>query len=149
MQTQPPATLALRVAALNKARLDNRWGCSLGHAFRSFNPPSRFNAYPRPRVMLGICAFHVERRIPMKMRVRDNCLQFINQLVANSTPTSLLEHVRQKRTALKMSQKELGKLVGMSNDTISKLELGLTEMRPFTRAKFVKWLGFDPENPTS
>ena len=31
----------------NKARLDNRWGCSLGHVFRSFNPPSRFDA-PRP-----------------------------------------------------------------------------------------------------
>jgi hypothetical protein len=32
----------------NKSRLDNRWGCSVGHAFRNFNPPSRFDAYPRP-----------------------------------------------------------------------------------------------------
>jgi len=32
----------------HKARLDNRWGCSVGHAFRNFNPPPRFDAYPRP-----------------------------------------------------------------------------------------------------
>jgi hypothetical protein len=32
----------------NKARLDNRWGCAVGHAFRNFNPPSRFDAHPRP-----------------------------------------------------------------------------------------------------
>ena len=32
----------------NKARLDNRWGCSVGHAFRNFNPPLRLDAYPRP-----------------------------------------------------------------------------------------------------
>jgi hypothetical protein len=32
----------------NKARLSNRWGCSVGHAFRNFNPPSRFDARPRP-----------------------------------------------------------------------------------------------------
>lgn len=39
--TQPPRA--------NKARLDNRWGCSVGHAFRNFNPPSRFGTHPRPR----------------------------------------------------------------------------------------------------
>jgi hypothetical protein len=32
----------------NKARLDNRWGCCVGHGFRNFNPPSRFNPHPRP-----------------------------------------------------------------------------------------------------
>jgi hypothetical protein len=32
----------------NKARLDNRWGCSVGHAFRYFNPSSRLDAHPRP-----------------------------------------------------------------------------------------------------
>lgn len=32
----------------NKSRLDNRWGCSVGHAFRNFHPPSRFDAHPRP-----------------------------------------------------------------------------------------------------
>jgi hypothetical protein len=31
----------------NKARLDNLWGCSVGHAFRNFNPLSRFGAHPR------------------------------------------------------------------------------------------------------
>jgi hypothetical protein len=32
----------------NKARLDNRWGCFVGHAVRIFNPKSRFDAHPRP-----------------------------------------------------------------------------------------------------
>ena len=32
----------------NKARLFNRWGCSVGHTFRSFNLPSRFIAHSRP-----------------------------------------------------------------------------------------------------
>lgn len=32
--TPPPQTRT------NKARLDNRWGCSVGHVFRSFNPPT-------------------------------------------------------------------------------------------------------------
>ena len=32
----------------HKARLDNRWGCSVGHAFRNFNPLSRLNACLRP-----------------------------------------------------------------------------------------------------
>jgi hypothetical protein len=35
----------------NKARLDNRRGCSVGHAFRGFDSSSRFDAHPRP-----ICA---------------------------------------------------------------------------------------------
>lgn len=32
----------------NKVLLDKRWGCAVGHAFRSFNPPSRLSAHPRP-----------------------------------------------------------------------------------------------------
>ena len=32
----------------NKARLDNRWGCPVGHASRISNSSSRFNAHPRP-----------------------------------------------------------------------------------------------------
>lgn len=32
----------------NKARLHNRWGCSVGHTLRNFNPPSRLDAHPRP-----------------------------------------------------------------------------------------------------
>jgi hypothetical protein len=31
----------------NKARLDNRWGSTVGQALRNFNPPSRFGAHPR------------------------------------------------------------------------------------------------------
>ena len=41
----PTPTLQRRA---NEVLLDNRWGCSVGHAFRDFNPPSRLNAYPRP-----------------------------------------------------------------------------------------------------
>jgi len=32
----------------NKARLDNRWDCPGGHAYRAYNPLSRFDAHPRP-----------------------------------------------------------------------------------------------------
>jgi len=32
----------------NKAWLDNRWGCFVGHAFRHFNPSSCLDAHPRP-----------------------------------------------------------------------------------------------------
>jgi hypothetical protein len=32
----------------NKARLDNRWGCAVGHAFCNFNPPFRFTPTRRP-----------------------------------------------------------------------------------------------------
>ena len=32
----------------HKARLDNRWGCSVGHAFLNFNPLTRLDAHPRP-----------------------------------------------------------------------------------------------------
>jgi hypothetical protein len=35
-------------AKANKARLDNRWGCSVGYAFRNSNPPSRFDAHFHP-----------------------------------------------------------------------------------------------------
>lgn len=34
----------------NEARLANRWGNPVGDAFRTFNPPSRFHALPRPAV---------------------------------------------------------------------------------------------------
>lgn len=33
----------------NQARLNNRWGCSVGHVFRSFNPPFCFDAHSIPR----------------------------------------------------------------------------------------------------
>jgi hypothetical protein len=42
------ARLLAVIKKANKARLDNRWGCSVGYAFRNFNPPSRFDAHPRP-----------------------------------------------------------------------------------------------------
>jgi hypothetical protein len=32
----------------NNARLNNRWGCSVGHSFRIYNPLSRLDARPRP-----------------------------------------------------------------------------------------------------
>jgi hypothetical protein len=42
----------------NKTRLDNRWGCSVGHARRNFNPPSRLDAHRRPSgaSALTLCA---------------------------------------------------------------------------------------------
>jgi len=41
-------TLHKQTKKANKARLDNRWGCPVCHAFRNFNSPSRFDAQPRP-----------------------------------------------------------------------------------------------------
>jgi len=45
---------ALLIGVIKKAnkQLDNRWGCSVGHAFRNFNPPSHCNAHPRPAVQV-------------------------------------------------------------------------------------------------
>ena len=37
-----------------KARLDNRWVYPFDHAFHSFNPTTRLNAYPRPSVAIGL-----------------------------------------------------------------------------------------------
>ena len=34
----------------NKARLDNRWGCSVGHAFRNFDQPPVSTLTPAPAV---------------------------------------------------------------------------------------------------
>ena len=43
-----PPQLTTSHTRADKARLDNCWVCFVGHAFRDFNPPSRFDAYPRP-----------------------------------------------------------------------------------------------------
>ena len=49
MHIQPPATLAFRVAALNKARLDNRWGSLLSSMlFSSFNINPAIDVQCRP-----------------------------------------------------------------------------------------------------
>ena len=40
--------MAIGIKKANKARLDNRWGCSVGQAFHNFNPSSRFDAHLRP-----------------------------------------------------------------------------------------------------
>ena len=37
-----------KTAEPNKARLVNRWGCCVGHAFRIFKLPSRLDAHSRP-----------------------------------------------------------------------------------------------------
>jgi hypothetical protein len=41
---------ALLIGVIKKAnkQLDNRWGCSVGHAFRNFNPHSRIDVRRRP-----------------------------------------------------------------------------------------------------
>ena len=133
----------------NKARLVNRWGCCVGHALRNFNPPFRFDAHPRPRVLLGICALRVQRHIPLKQRVTANCVQFVNQLVAAGTPTTFAEHVRKRRLELKLSQKQLAKVLDTTHDTISSWELGQSKPQTKYRARVVNWLGFDPDTPTA
>ncbi|MEN9284836.1 MAG: helix-turn-helix protein [Verrucomicrobiota bacterium] len=99
--------------------------------------------------MLGICAFRVERHISLKKRVTANCVQFVNQLVATSTPTTFAEHVRKRRLELKLSQKQLAKLLDSTHDTISSWELGQSKPQAKYRQRVVKWLGYDPDIPTT
>ena len=78
-----------------------------------------------------------------------NCVQFVNQLVAAGTPTTFAEHVRKRRLELKLSQKQLAKVLDTTHDTVSSWELGLSKPQAKYRARVVKWLGYDPDVPTS
>ena len=143
-------TKATNQPKANKARLVNRRGSfrfSMLHSRFNLNPAS--NALRRHRVLLGICALRVQRHIPLKQRVSANCVQFVNQLVAAGTPTTFAEHVRKRRLELKLSQKQLAKVLDTTHDTISSWELGLSKPQAKYRARVVKWLGYDPDVPTS
>ena len=46
----------------NNARLDNRWGCSVGHAFHNFNPRSPLDA-PQPQRCQRLSRYAESRNI--------------------------------------------------------------------------------------
>ena len=102
----------------------------------------------QPGALLGICAMSVEQRISLKKRVLPNHLQFIKQLVANSSPTTLREHLRKRRSELGLSQSQAAKQIGATLWRLSKWERGTVIPRRANRAKLVAWLGYEPENPT-
>jgi DNA-binding transcriptional regulator YiaG len=95
--------------------------------------------------MLGICAWHVERRISLKKRVLAGCHYHMAALHSNIHPVTLIEAVRARRIALKMPLREFAVAIGRSIDSISAWENGHAVPRRSTRKRLVEWLGFDPE----
>jgi DNA-binding XRE family transcriptional regulator len=91
----------------------------------------------------------VEHHFPGKRKLHPGSIQFVKQFVANGAPQSLPEHVKQKRIDLKLTQLQLGELVGLGHECICKIERGRSKIQSSTRAKLIKWLGFDPDYPTS
>ena len=100
-------------------------------------------------MLLGICSLQIARILPLRHRLGRGGLRFLNSLVANATPVSLMEHVQQRRAALKLSQRELADMLGTTMYTISEWELGKARPTPSSRQKLVAWLGFDPEKESS
>ena len=64
---------------------------------------------------------------------------------ASSKPKTLIEAVRARRIALKMSLRELSKIIGRNMWAISEWENGRVVPRKSSRERLVAWLGFDPE----
>jgi len=63
----------------------------------------------------------------------------------NSRPSTLIEVVRARRIARKMTLRQFATAIGRSMYTISKWENAHTIPRGSTRRLLVDWLGFDPE----
>ena len=95
--------------------------------------------------MLGICAWHVERRISLKNRVLAGCHYHMAALHSNIRAATLIEAVRARRIALKMPLREFDTAIGRSIDSISAWENGHSVPRSSTRKRLVEWLGCDPE----
>jgi DNA-binding transcriptional regulator YiaG len=64
---------------------------------------------------------------------------------AQSIPKTLIEAVRARRIALKMTLREFSKIIGRNMWTISEWENGRAVPRPSSRQLLVEWLGFDLE----
>jgi len=85
----------------------------------------------------------------LKMRTKKQKQHRVNRHVACDLPVSLIEHVREKRTALKLTQHALGKLLGYEKSSVSRWELEKMPAVGEARRKLVEWLGFDPDiSPT-
>lgn len=95
--------------------------------------------------MLGICAWVVERRVSLKMRVLQSCHYHMTAFHAGSEPKTLIGAVRARRIASKMSLREFSKVIGRNMWSISEWETGRAVPSKSSRQKLVDWLGYDPE----
>ena len=66
-------------------------------------------------------------------------------LHANKMPATLLDAVRARRIALKMTLREFSKVIGRNMWTISEWENGRAVPRLSSRERLVQWLGHDPD----
>ena len=64
---------------------------------------------------------------------------------AKSVPKTLIEAVRARRIALKMTLREFSKIVGRNMWTVSEWENGRAIPKPSSRERLIEWLGCDPE----
>jgi len=99
----------------------------------------------KPGAALGFCSWVVTRRICLKYRVLSGCHHHMAAFHAKSRPKTLIQAVRARRIALRMSLRQFSKVIGVSKWTISKWDNELMIPRQHSRNKLVAWLGFDPE----
>ena len=99
----------------------------------------------QPGAALGICSWVVERRIRLKDRVLPSCHYHMAAFHASSRPKTLIEAVRARRIALKMTLREFSKVIGRNLWAVSEWENGRAVPRQSSRERLLEWLGFDPE----
>jgi DNA-binding transcriptional regulator YiaG len=64
---------------------------------------------------------------------------------AKAKPKTLIEAVRARRIALKMTLREFSKIIRRNMWTVSEWENGRAVPKPCSRKRLIEWLGFDPE----
>ena len=64
---------------------------------------------------------------------------------SKSKELTLIKAIRARRIAMKMSLRELGKVIGRNMWAISEWESGKNRPNAESRKRLVAWLGYDPE----
>lgn len=64
------------------------------------------------------------------------------------SPSTFGEHVLKRRLTLRITQKELGKRLGVSNNTVFNWELGVVKPAIKYIPRLIEFLGYDPEPTT-
>ena len=64
-------------------------------------------------------------------------------------PRSLGEHIRWKRLELALTQRQTGKLIGVSGWTVANWEKGYTKPTAHAQKAVAAFLGRDPDTPTT
>ena len=99
--------------------------------------------------MLGICAWVVERRIPLHKRVLQAYHYSMPSIHSKGEPKTLVEAIRAKRIGMKMTLRQFGKIIGRHFCAVSEWERGVNRPNAESRQKLVDWLGYDPEASVS